>query len=98
MTRTLNFTARAEAVYQDKFSVQPDLDDYLVQGDFWKYNLRLAVESSDQRWLVAIAGMNLSDKHTTNFGGQALALPGVYFGNYEFPRRIELSASYRFGK
>ena len=98
ITAGLDFTARAEAVYQDEFSVQPNLDDYLVQGAFWKYNLRVAIESSDERWLVAVAGMNLSDEHTTNFGGQALGLPGVYFGNYEFPRRIELSASYRFGK
>ncbi|CAA0093138.1 Ferric-pseudobactin 358 receptor [Halioglobus japonicus] len=94
----LHFSARTEAVYQDEFSVLPTLDTYLVQGDFWKYNMRVAVESSDERWLVAIAGMNLSDKHTMNFGGPTLAVPGVYYGNYEYPRRIELSASYRFGK
>lgn len=95
---SLYFSTRADAVYQDEFSVQPNLDDYLVQDSFWKYNLRVALESSDERWLVAIAGKNLSDEHTRNFGGQALALPGIYFGNYEFPRQIELSASYRFGR
>jgi iron complex outermembrane recepter protein len=47
---------------------------------------------------VRIPNLNVSDKHTMNFGGPTLTVPGIYFGNYECPRRIELSASYGFGK
>ncbi|MBT4523250.1 MAG: TonB-dependent receptor [Halieaceae bacterium] len=94
----LVLSARVDAVYQDEIHVHSNLDEHLVQDPFWKYNMRVAVASADERWLIAVSGLNLGDEKTMNFGGQSLGLPGVYFSNYESPRRIELSVSYRFGK
>ncbi|MEZ5503727.1 MAG: TonB-dependent receptor, partial [Halioglobus sp.] len=88
--------ARADAVYQDDIKFEPTPDSYLTQDAFWTYNLRVALEPKDESWTLALAGMNLSNKRTSNFGGPSLGLPGTYFANTSQPLRIQLSAVYRF--
>lgn len=92
------FTTRAEAIYSDDYTYLPEQDSHLTQESFWKYNLRLAVDSTDERWSFALLGTNLSDEATKSAGGSSFGFPGSYYGNYEAPRYVKLSATYRFGK
>jgi iron complex outermembrane receptor protein len=96
LTGRLVFRARADAVYQDDIKFEPTPDSYLMEQANWKYNVLVAVEAADETWTVAIAGFNLSDERTSNFGGPQAAVPGSYFANTSQPLRVELSATYRF--
>jgi iron complex outermembrane recepter protein len=92
------FTTRAEAIYSDDYTYQPEQDSNNAQESFWKYNLRLAIDSTDERWSFALLGTNLSDEATKSAGGSSFGFPGSYYANYEAPRYVKLSATYRFGK
>ncbi|MEM9256791.1 MAG: TonB-dependent receptor [Pseudomonadota bacterium] len=91
-------SGRVNAIYQDWFRTTANLDDYTVQDDTWTFNVRLALESQEGRWQVALAGLNITDEQTMNFADLPPGLPGLYFSNYRPLRRIELSATYRFGQ
>ncbi|BFM15144.1 TonB-dependent receptor [Maricurvus nonylphenolicus] len=95
---SLIFSARIDAVYSDEYTLNANNDSYNVQDSFWKMNLRLALDSADERWTVALLGSNLTDETTANFGSSLYGIPGGYWSNVAPPRQIELSATYRFGK
>jgi outer membrane receptor protein involved in Fe transport len=96
LTGGLVFRARADAIFQDEIKFEPYPDQYLTEDAGWKYNLLIALDAADESWTVALAGFNLSNATTSNFGGPQAGNPGTYFANTSQPLRIELSATYRF--
>lgn len=100
ITSDLNLQIAANANYMDEFSVANDLDDHLIVESFWKFDARVALYSSDNKWMIALVGKNLSDEKTFNWGNDvpfsSLGFAFTYFKNIEPPRTFELQARYEF--
>jgi iron complex outermembrane receptor protein len=82
--------------YEDEFRVSQDVDPILSQDAYAKYNLRVALNSTDDTWSVSVLGSNLTNEKTFHYGNDVPSLAGGRFVLSEAPRTITLEGSYRF--
>jgi len=82
--------------YEDEFRVSQDVDPILTQDAYAKYNLRVALNSTDDTWSVSVLGSNLTDEETFHYGNDVPSVTGGRFILSEAPRTITLEGIYRF--
>ena len=73
ISSNLNFDAKIDAYYSDKYYVRQDFDPNGLQDAFTKLNARLAVSSANDRWEIALVGKNLTDKLTIQHAYEVLS-------------------------
>jgi len=87
----------ADVNYTDDFYSALDLDPATKHDSYTKYNARIALAASDDKWSVALIGKNLTDEETNVWNNDvALTASNSYFGVPERPRSIAVQARYRF--
>lgn len=99
LTSGMDFSVKVQATYSDDFALVLDLDEALFQRSYVKYDARLALSASDDRWEVALLGKNLGDKTTRSFGNDALGGPfmlGTFFSHVDAPRTLAVQGLFRF--
>jgi iron complex outermembrane receptor protein len=83
--------------YTDDFYSALDLDPATRHDSYTKYNARIALAASDDKWSVALIGKNLTDEETNVWNNDvSLTNSNSYFGVPERPRSIAIQARYRF--
>jgi len=93
----MSLSLRGDVVYSDSYFYDTDLDPNTHQDSYWKFDLRIALHSADDRWSVALLGKNLTDEAVAVWGTDVPLILGSYVGFTEYPRTISLQAEYRFG-
>ena len=107
LTSSLDLSLRLDALYTDDILIAPDADPAVNQDSYWKMNARIALQSADRKWSLALIGKNLTDETTFNWGndatlatsrlgGQFIGFQNAYFHMIEAPRTYELQARYNF--
>jgi outer membrane receptor protein involved in Fe transport len=91
----------ADMVYSDDYLQSLNLDPELVQGTYTKFNGRLSLGHSDDRWQLALVGRNLTDRTTMTYAADsplAYTLFGArsYYGFVDPPRALAIEARVRF--
>jgi iron complex outermembrane recepter protein len=89
-------TAEASVFFTDEYTTVTDLDPRSFQESFYKVDLRVALNSPDDRWYVAMVGKNLNDELTTLWRVDFPAAPGSYLDMGARPRSLALQAGYRW--
>jgi outer membrane receptor protein involved in Fe transport len=99
----VDLTLGVDLSYSDDYFASPTLDPNLEQDAYVKVNARVALESSDAIWSVALLAENITDEEITTFGGNvplATLLTGragnAYYAFYEAPRNVALKVRYNF--
>jgi outer membrane receptor protein involved in Fe transport len=104
----VDLTLGVDLAYSDDYFASPTLDSNLEQDAYVKVNARVALESSDAIWSVALIGENLTDEEITTFGGNTpLASTlistftgggagNAYYAFYEAPRNVAVKVRYNF--
>ena len=94
---SMELTTGVDINYTDEFYSALDLDPNTKHDDVTRVNARIALASTDDTWMVAVVGKNLTDE-TTHFWKNDVAITGSnsYFALPERPRSIALQARYRF--
>jgi len=99
----IDLTLGVDLSYSDDYFASPTLDPNLEQDAYVKVNARVALESSDAIWSVALLAENITDEEITTFGGNvplAGTLTGgagnAYYAFYEAPRNVALKVRYNF--
>jgi outer membrane receptor protein involved in Fe transport len=99
----VDLTLGIDLSYSDDYFASPTLDSNLEQDAYVKVNARVALESSDAIWSVALLAENITDEDITTFGGNvplATTLTGgagnAYYAFYEAPRNVALKVRYNF--
>lgn len=87
---------RVDASYKGETSLDPSQDSNLIEDAYTKVNVNFNLNSNDDTWSLGLGVYNLTDEQPVTFGGQAFALPGVYFKNFSRGREIKATATYRF--
>ena len=85
--------ASASVYYSDEYFVQPTQADFATQDSFTKWDARIAIASSDERWEVGVVGRNLGDEMTIQ---HAYNIAGNQFRNLGIGRSVRLEALLRF--
>jgi len=93
LTDALRLKASASVYYSDEYFVQPTQAAYATQDSFTKYDARIAVASSDERWEVAVTGRNLSDEMVIN---HAYNIAGSQFNALGIGRSVTVEGVFRF--
>jgi len=102
MTDSLDFLAAATVLYSDSFIIPLTGDPKTIQDSYTKWDARIALESSDGAWSLALVGKNLTDEATFNWAndatlsGDGLGFDRSYFHQLEQPRTYEIQARYNF--
>ncbi len=102
MTGNLDFVAAATLLYSDDFIIPLTGDPKTIQDSYTKWDARVALESSDGAWSLAVVGKNLTDETTFNWAndatlsGDGLGFDRSYFHQLEQPRTFEIQARYNF--
>ncbi len=102
ITDRLDLSMGADVVYSDAITIAPNQDARSIQGSYAKWNARIALESNDGQWSVALVGKNLTDETTFNWAndatlsGEGLGFDNAYFRQFEAPRTYEVQARYNF--
>lgn len=89
----LRFKASASVYYSDEYFVQPTQAAYSTQDSFTKWDARVALASSDERWEIGLTGRNLSDEMTIQ---HAYNIAGSQFRNLGMGRAVRLEAVFRY--
>ena len=92
LTDAVRLIATASYYYSDEYFVQPTQADYSTQDSFSKWDARLALASSDERWEIGITGRNLGDEMTIQ---HAYNIAGSEFRNLGMGRSVMLEAIFR---
>ncbi len=87
---------RLDAIYNGFEYQELDLDPIDSREAFWQFNAGFILRSMDERWTLAIQGMNLSDEVIRIRSGDVELAGGSHFTVVEPPRRAVASISYRF--
>ncbi len=93
LTDAIRLKATASFYYSDEFFVQPTQADYATQDSFTKWDARIALAASDERWEVGITGRNLGDEMTIQ---HAYNIAGSQFRSLSIGRSVSLEAMMRF--
>jgi hypothetical protein len=107
LTSSLDIALRLDALYTDDILIAPDADAAVNEDSYWKINARIALQSADGKWSLALIGKNLTDETTFNWGndatlatnklgGQFIGFQNAYFHMIEAPRTYEFQARYNF--
>jgi outer membrane receptor protein involved in Fe transport len=99
----VDLTLGLDLSYSDDYFTAANLDPSTVQDSYVKVNARVALESSDAIWSVALLAENLTDEEISTFGGD-VPLAGTLTGNtgnasyafYEAPRNVAVKVRYNF--
>jgi outer membrane receptor protein involved in Fe transport len=99
----IDLTFGLDMSYSDEYFVSPTLDPNLEQDSYVKFNGRVAVESAENIWSVALLVENITDEDIATFGNEAplagTATAGggsAYYNFYEAPRNVALKVRYNF--
>ena len=92
----MNAGARLDVNHKGETSLDPSQDSFLTEDAYTKVNLNFTVSTADEGWSGSLGVFNLTDEQPATFGGQAFALPGVYWMNRSRGREIKASATRRF--
>lgn len=92
----LMFNMSLDANFSDEYFLEGDADPENVQDSYIKFNVRLALASSDDKWEVALLGKNLSNEQTSSNGTDIPLLGGGYFRYLDDPRSYSLLLTYNF--
>ena len=93
LTDAIRFKASASFYYSDEYFVQPTQADYATQDSFVKWDARVALAASDERWEIGVVGRNLGDEMTIQ---HAYNIAGNQFRNLSIGESIRLEALVRF--
>ncbi len=93
LTDAIRLKASASLYYSDEYFVQPTQADYATQDSFTKWDARIALASSDERWEVGLTGRNLGDEMTIQ---HAYNIAGNQFRNLSIGRSLTIDAMFRF--
>ena len=93
--RTGSLLARLDGKYQSKVYPTTDLSEAIAQDGYTLWNASLSWRSPQDRWRLALAGQNLSDKAYRTMGFN-IPTSGVLTGFYGPPRTVSLSVTYYF--
>lgn len=89
----LRLKASASYYYSDEYFVQPTQAPYSTQDSFSKWDARVAIAASDERWEVGLTGRNLGDEMTIQ---HAYNIAGSQFRNLGMGRSLRLEAVFRY--
>lgn len=93
LTQNLRLKATASMYYSDDYFVQPTQAAYATQDSFTKWDARVAIASSDERWEIGLTGRNLSDEMVIQ---HAYNIAGSEFQSLGIGRSVSLEALVRF--
>ena len=94
---SLEIRTNADVNYTDEFYSALDLDPNTKHDSVTRLNMRIALASVDDTWLLALVGKNLTDEKTRVWNNDvATSNSNSYFGVPERPRSIAIQARYRF--
>jgi len=93
LTDNLLLKASASVYHSDEYFVQPTQAAYATQDSFTKWDARVAVAATDDRWEVSLTGRNLSDEMVIN---HAYNIAGSQFRALGIGRSITLEGMLRF--
>ncbi len=93
LTDNLRFKASTSFYYSDEYFVQPTQADYATQDSFNKWDVRVALAASDERWEVGLTGRNLGDEMTIN---HAYNIAGNQFRSLSIGTSVTLEGIVRF--
>ena len=103
LTSSLDIALRVDALYTDDILIGVDADPEITEDSYWKINARIALQSADGTWSLAVIGKNLTDETTFNWGNDAtlagrtnFGFNNAYFHMIEAPRTYEFQARYNF--
>ena len=85
--------AAASVYFSDEYFVQPTQEGFSTQDSFTKWDARIALASSDERWEVAVNGRNLGDDMVIQ---HAYNIAGNQFRNLGAGRTVTLEGILRF--
>jgi outer membrane receptor protein involved in Fe transport len=89
-------TIEPSVYFTDEYSTVTDLDPRSYQGAFYKVDLRVAINSPDESWYIAMVAKNLNDELTTLWRVDYPAAPGSYLDLGARPRSFAVQAGYRW--
>jgi len=94
LTNGLTLKAAGSMYYSGSYFVQPTQDpSFAVQDSYTKYDMRVALAGSNDRWEVAVNGRNLGDELVIS---HAYNIAGNKFNNLVQGRTVTLEGIYRF--
>ena len=93
LTDNIQLKASASVYYSEEYFVQPTQAAYSTQDSFTKYDARLALVATDDRWEVSLMGRNLGDEMTIQ---HAYNIAGSQFQNLSIGRSVMLEGVIRF--
>ena len=99
ITGSINAVANVNLSFSDGYYTSAALDPVGEQSSYTKWDARIGVEASDQRWSLALIGRNLGDEEVLG-ATQTLFNPFLQptvLGYLEPPMTISVQARYRFG-
>jgi len=102
LTGSLDLHLGADVIYTDDIIIAPSGDKNVIQPAYTKVNARVAVETTDGSWMMALVCKNLTDITTFNWGndgtlsGSGLGFDRSYFHQLEAPRTFEFQTRYSF--
>jgi iron complex outermembrane receptor protein len=90
---SLMIRAMGSIYHSDEYHVRADISPRGTQGSFTKYDARISLLSSDEKWEIALNGRNLSDEMTIQ---HAYEIAGSAFQNLSIGRTVTLEGIVRF--
>lgn len=83
--------------YEDEYYSALDLDPNTKHDSATKVNARIALNSTDRIWSIALIGKNLTDEKTRIWNNDVpVTNSNSYFGLPDRPRSVAVQARYRF--
>lgn len=89
----LQLTASASIYRSDEYFVQPTQAAYATQDGFTKFDARVAIGATDERWEIAVTGRNLTDEMVIN---HAYNIAGSQFQSLGIGRSLTVEGIMRF--
>jgi hypothetical protein len=93
LTDAIMLKASASMYRSSEYFVQPTQAVYATQDSFTKFDVRIALAASDERWEVGVTGRNLGDEMTIQ---HAYNIAGSQFRNLGIGRSYTLEGIVRF--
>ena len=90
---SLLIRAMGSIYHSDEYHVRADISPRGTQSSFTKYDARISLLSSDEKWEIALNGRNLSDEMTIQ---HAYEIAGSAFQNLSIGRTVTLEGIVRF--
>ncbi len=93
----MELSSTVDINYSDEFYSALDLDPNTKHEDTSMINARIALSSTDNTWVLALVGKNLTSDTTYSWKSDVpVTNSNSYYGVPERPRSIALQARYRF--